>query len=446
MRNRRTTVRRRAAGALLALVLCLSLIPAAFAASDYDRPGQMLLALTFDDGPGPYSDSILDTLQKHGAKATFFMNGYKVRAYPEQVRRMAAEGHQIANHTYDHPMLTKQSDANIRWEIASTAQALSEATGLSGTGGTGFWLRPPYGDHNARVRADAGVPVILWSVDTQDWRYQSAGRLASYTPSVARNGDIVLMHESQKSTAQGLDATLTALEAQGFEFVTVDELLWRRGITPQAGQAYYHARNTGVDRCARSLWYDESALETHWAYDSILTVEEQGLINRNQYGEFLPNFPLSRAILVTALGRLYGVENTAPHSTPFSDVPAWFYAAPYVAWAKENGVMTGNGEGLFEPDKPVTRQELAVVLARCAQLFGAKETEAELPEYTDCDAIAAWARDGVARCAALGLLVGGSDGNFRPDDTVTRAVGAVTLDRLSGLRSAEQPQETEDEA
>ena len=94
-----TTRIRRTVSVLLAALLCLTLAPIASAASDYDRPGQKLLALTFDDGPGPYSDQILDTLAAHNAKATFFMNGYKVRKYADQIRRMVNEGHQIANHT-----------------------------------------------------------------------------------------------------------------------------------------------------------------------------------------------------------------------------------------------------------------------------------------------------------------------------------------------------------
>ena len=101
---------------LLTLLLCLSLAPVSQAAggSAYDRPGQKLAALTFDDGPGPYSDRIMDTLAAHGAKATFFMNGYKVRTYAKQIQRMVAEGHQIANHTYNHPVLASSSATKVR--------------------------------------------------------------------------------------------------------------------------------------------------------------------------------------------------------------------------------------------------------------------------------------------------------------------------------------------
>ena len=123
------TWRKRLAAGLLTLVLGVSLVPGAFAASAYDCPGQKLAALTFDDGPGRYSAAILDTLKAHGVKATFFMNGNNIWIYASQVQRMVAEGHQVANHTYNHPDLVQSSDALVRQEIGSLAQALTQITG-----------------------------------------------------------------------------------------------------------------------------------------------------------------------------------------------------------------------------------------------------------------------------------------------------------------------------
>ena len=100
-------------------VLGVSRVPGAFAASAYDCPGQKLAALTFDDGPGRYSAAILDTLKAHGVKATFFMNGNNIWIYASKVQRMVAEGHQVANHTYNHPDLVQSSDALVRQEIGS---------------------------------------------------------------------------------------------------------------------------------------------------------------------------------------------------------------------------------------------------------------------------------------------------------------------------------------
>ena len=426
---------------LLTLLLCLSLAPVSQAAggSAYDRPGQKLAALTFDDGPGPYSDRIMDTLAAHGAKATFFMNGYKVRTYAKQIQRMVAEGHQIANHTYNHPVLASSSATKVRNEITGTANALTEVTGLTGTGNTGFYLRPPYGSWNNTTLSLAGVPVIWCTVDSGDWKYQDAARLTSYTGTVLQDGDIVILHEIHKTTAQGLDALLTKLDKRGFTLVTLEDLFWRRGITPQAGKIYYSAKNTGVNRCERALWFDESKLSTHWAAASIDYVRQKGLMHNNLYGEFTPNFPLTRGMFVTCLGRLAGVEGDAA-STGYRDLSADHYAAPYAAWAKEADIMRGLPDGRFAPDDPITRQELATAMARYAALCGAEGGDTSAPVYNDQAAIADWAKDGVALCGQLGLLVG-ANGTFSPTDTATRAMGAVILQRLNEAGLRPQPVE-----
>ena len=423
------TWRKRLAAGLLTLVLGVSLVPGAFAASAYDCPGQKLAALTFDDGPGRYSAAILDTLKAHGVKATFFMNGNNIWIYASQVQRMVAEGHQVANHTYNHPDLVQSSDALVRQEIGSLAQALTQITGRKGTGKTGFYLRPPFGSRNQRVLSLAGVPVVCWSVDSSDWKYRDANHLVNYVSSQTRDGDIILVHETVPSTAQGLDRLLTQLQSQGFELVTVEELFWRRGIDPQAGKLYFSARDTGVNRCAKALYFDESKLDTHWAFPAISFVLEQGLMSKNQYGEFTPNFPLTRGMFVTVLGRLAGV---AVEEVPsgFTDIPADHYAAPYAAWARETGIMNGVSADTFGVNSPLTRQQMAVALARYARFQGAQPGAFDLHTYSDSASIAAWAREDVADCSALGLL-NGSDGAFRPEETTTRAMGAAILQRLS---------------
>lgn len=428
---------------ILTALLCFALCPMASAASDYDRPGQKLLALTFDDGPGPYSDQILDTLAAHKAKATFFMNGYKVRKYAEQVRRMADEGHQIANHTYNHPYLTKCSDAKLRQEMDATAEAFTEVTGLTGTGNTGFYMRPPYGAFNQRVTSLVGVPVIWCTVDSGDWKYRSADRLVSYTGSVVKDGDIVVMHEIHKSTAQGLNRLLDTLQAKDFEMVTLEDLFWRRGIEPQPGVVYYSAKNTGVDRCEKALWFDESRLDTHWAWQEICTVRDKGIMTGNPYGEFLPNFPMTRGMFVTCLGRLAGAD-PAEWSGPtgFRDVAVDHYSAPYVLWAGETGLMTGTSEDTFSLNEAITRQEMAAVLARFAQARGMTAEIDDSIAYADGDQIAEWAADGVAFCTRVGILQG-SDGQFRPRDPATRAMAAAVLARLDGLGLTESEEISE---
>ena len=439
-----TTRIRRTISLVLAVLLALALAPLASAASDYDRPGQKLLALTFDDGPGPYSDQILDTLAAHNAKATFFMNGYKVRRYADQVRRMADEGHQIANHTYNHPYLTKCSDAKLRQEMDATAEAFTEVTGLTGTGNTGFYMRPPYGAFNHRVTSLVGVPVIWCTVDSGDWKYQSASRLVSYTGSVVKDGDIVVMHEIHKSTAQGLGNLLDTLQTQGFEMVTLEDLFWRRGIEPQPGVVYYSAKNTGVDRCEKALWFDESRLDAHWAWPEISSMRDKGIMTGNPYGEFLPNFPMTRGMFVTCLGRLAGMDPADwSGATGFRDVAEDHYAAPYVRWAGETGLMQGTSEDTFSPNETITRQEMAAVLARFIRSLDVEGEPFDLSVYRDQESISSWATDGVALCSSLGILQG-SDGQFRPKDPTTRAMAAAVLARLDGLGLTESEETATD--
>ena len=174
------TWRKRLAAGLLTLVLGVSLVPGAFAASAYDCPGQKLAALTFDDGPGRYSAAILDTLKAHGAKATFFMNGYNIWIYASQVQRMVAEGHQVANHTYNHPDLVQSSDALVRQEVDSLAQALTQITGLKGTGNTSFYLRPPFGSRNQRahfVQIESNVIVHINMLSPESLQFFTASAI-----------------------------------------------------------------------------------------------------------------------------------------------------------------------------------------------------------------------------------------------------------------------------
>ena len=178
--------------AVLAAVLCAGLGGGALAASGsaYDMGGQKLLALTFDDGPGKYSDQIMDTLEARGAKATFFVNGCMIKKYPNALKRMARDGFQIGNHTFSHVWLTKCEEKQFRSEIDANAEYITSLTGLTGTGNTGFYLRPPYGAYNKNVIASAGVPVIWCTVDSGDWKYDDSERLVNYTSSAVKDSSV----------------------------------------------------------------------------------------------------------------------------------------------------------------------------------------------------------------------------------------------------------------
>ncbi|MDE0143972.1 MAG: polysaccharide deacetylase family protein [Caldilineaceae bacterium] len=176
------------------------------------------VALTFDDGPSYYTEGLLDTLKEHNVKATFFVLGTQVRIQSETVQRMFQEGHQIGNHTWDHPNLTQLSDTQIREQLQLSDDLIAQLIGEK----TPF-LRPPYGAYNERVLAASGLPIIFWSVDPLDWKDRDAATVAARIAE-APVGAIILSHDIHKSTVEAVPAIIAALHARGIHFVTVSKL------------------------------------------------------------------------------------------------------------------------------------------------------------------------------------------------------------------------------
>ncbi len=194
-----------------------------------------MVALTFDDGPhGKYTDAILNTLQQYGAKASFFLLGCQAEQYPMQIRRAHALGCDIGNHTYIHPDLTAVSQNRVASEISRTNAIINNAIGENAS-----LLRPPYGNHNATVRKNAGVPLILWNVDPQDWNHKTAAEVANHVINYAFDGSIILMHDIYASTAEAVEIIVPALIKKGYRLVTVRELAAAKGVSLAAGSAYY---------------------------------------------------------------------------------------------------------------------------------------------------------------------------------------------------------------
>lgn len=178
------------------------------------------VALTFDDGPDPkVTRQILNTLQKHDAKATFFMLGSRVEYYPDIVNEMMEAGHELGNHTWTHADLTKLGPDRVAKEIEKTSAIIEEVTGQKVEA-----FRPPYGAVNDAVHNMTGLPIILWDVDTLDWKYRDSARILQVVKENVKDGSIILMHDIHQSTADGLDAVLTYLSNEGYDFVTVKEL------------------------------------------------------------------------------------------------------------------------------------------------------------------------------------------------------------------------------
>ena len=230
---------RRLSAAVLALALLLTgCTPAVEADAAVELPeGQKLIALTFDDGPRRSTTTrLLDGLAERGVKATFFLIGAQVEHNEDLIRRMDAEGHQIGIHTYDHVSLTGLSKADFDAQVAVTRQKLMDILGHND-----FLLRPPYGMLDESVKRWAGCPIILWSIDPEDWRDQNTRRVAAEVVAEARDGGIILMHDIFPESVDAALEIVDALHAQGYLFCTVDQLFAARGIPLEAGESYWNA-------------------------------------------------------------------------------------------------------------------------------------------------------------------------------------------------------------
>ncbi len=187
------------------------------------------IAITFDDGPHPQlTPKLLDLLKERGIKATFYVIGKNVATYPEIAKRIVDEGHEIGNHTWNHPALSKLGAAKVKSEMDQTTEIIVKATGVKPA-----TMRPPYGATNAtlnkKLDEEFGMKVIMWSVDPQDWKYRNADRVASQLIENTKAGGILLAHDIHASTIAAMPRTLDALTAKGFKFVTVSELLAKDG-------------------------------------------------------------------------------------------------------------------------------------------------------------------------------------------------------------------------
>lgn len=184
------------------------------------------VALTFDDGPSVYTEGLLDILKEQGVRATFFILGKSARIQSETVSRMFAEGHQIGNHTWNHPNLTQLSDELIRQQIQQTDEIVTQIIGQPTQ-----HLRPPYGAFNDRVLAVSGMPVIFWSVDPLDWKDRDADIVAARIIE-SPAGAIILAHDIHRSTVAAVPAIIEALRERGIHFVTVTQLFEPQPLLP----------------------------------------------------------------------------------------------------------------------------------------------------------------------------------------------------------------------
>lgn len=188
---------------------------------------EKLIALTFDDGPHPKeTNEILDVLKKYDVKATFFVVGKHCNWYSKPLIRASKEGHEIGNHTFNHPDISNLSTDDIKKEIKLCEDTIVKLTGVKPT-----LFRPPFGSYNqgelGQIAKDCGYKIVLWTtVDAKDWKNPPPSQTSNIIISKVRNGDIILLHDyGTENTVKALDIIIPTMMKNGYKFVTVSELI-----------------------------------------------------------------------------------------------------------------------------------------------------------------------------------------------------------------------------
>ena len=198
----------------------------------YEKKNRKVVALTFDDGPNPATtNQALDTLSKYGIKATFFVLGKNVSGNEEILKRMKADGHVIGNHSWSHPVLSKLSLDEAKKQITDTEDALTKVLGSSSK-----LMRPPYGAITDDIRNSLDLSFIMWDVDSLDWKNKNEASILTEIQREVKNGSIILMHDIHAETVHALPKVIDYLKGQGYDFVTIPDLLDSR---LKSHQLYY---------------------------------------------------------------------------------------------------------------------------------------------------------------------------------------------------------------
>lgn len=186
---------------------------------NYIDTSKPVVALTFDDGPSIYTEEILNTLKKYNSNATFFVLGNKIDNYSNIIIKMYENGNEIGNHSYNHRWLTKLSTDEQKEQINKTQEIIKKYTGY-----TPIYMRPTYGSINKKLRENINLEVVLWSVDTKDWKYKNIDTIVNNALTNVKDGSIILMHDTHERTSEAVKKLVPKLIEKGYQLVTINEL------------------------------------------------------------------------------------------------------------------------------------------------------------------------------------------------------------------------------
>lgn len=198
------------------------------------NPAKPMVALTFDDGPNKNTTiPILDTLKEYDGVATFFILGNRIPNNGDILERMITEGSEIGNHSFNHQQLTTITSSEVKDQMDRTQDAVMEVVGSKPR-----LMRPTYGSYNDNLKSQIDMPMILWSIDTLDWKSRNAEKVSNHVLTNVKDGDIVLMHDIYGSTADAVKTIVPELINRGYQLVTVSELYELRGEALEVGNTY----------------------------------------------------------------------------------------------------------------------------------------------------------------------------------------------------------------
>ena len=201
--------------------------------SDYIDINKKMIALTFDDGPNYNTSKILEILNKYNVRATFFVLGSKINHNEKIIKTMDEYGMEIGNHTYSHKLMTSMSNLDIIKEVEDTSDLIYNIVGKYPN-----LVRPSYGSFNKKIKESINMPIIIWNIDTLDWKSHNSKKIVSRVMNKVSDGDIILMHDIYSATVKAVDILVPKLISEGYQLVSVSELFYYKNINLENGRVY----------------------------------------------------------------------------------------------------------------------------------------------------------------------------------------------------------------
>lgn len=425
----------------VALLLTLCLIIGMSGVNCMSAPSIKLAAITFDDGPSANTPKLLDGLRRLGAHATFFCTGTMAQSRLDILRRIENEGHQLANHTHNHKRLTSLSADGIRSEINMTRSIL-----VSVGGERTYYVRPPYGSYNGTVKSVANCPLILWSVDTLDWKYRNADTVYNNIMRDTRDGSIILLHDLYSTSVEGALRAIASLQSQGYMFVTVEQLFALRGITPENGKAYSSVSPNGKLCGPAAPHIDVTSVQGG------KTVSISSSENTAVYYTLDGTEPTEKSIRYTGpfrVDRVCTVKARAYGIVPgdIAQRGVWVDTASLARLYENDGIITldcpgmqlsygRDSSGALQYSKPFERDGADRLFVR-SYLSGYADREMLFTRtqygdwFSDVESFR-WYYESVGKAVHRGILKGTQTNEFEPQSGMTRAMFITALSRLSG--------------